>query len=552
MKPKKPNRLPSFVVLPSLLFGLIPILSAQGLAPDDPAISGNLQLWLRDAAGTFDEGTGIWADSSGQGNDAETIGEINVTGLQTWLAPTLGTTSGGGLSNDDLPAVHFAADVNDLMGTPGLNGNLGMANLTIFAIYNITNLGGNPNLTRPLGIGSISATQTNPGDHVNLSTDPSVRKDNGNVGAGQYSQPFPTGSLLIRSTRLNPSSIDEWFNTDGTPTKVLSIAGVSYTTSVDRFYLGDLRGGNDTVPGFGVATARSDFDIVQVLFYNSALSDDQIAGVNEWLANNLVPQNRLALTDVSRDDATGEFTISWESAHGELYNLRSETDPSSDPGIWPIFEDKMDIPATPPVNTLSVPYSADPKRFFVVESFPVPPTSVYSEDFEGGAAGWTTGVDPADTDMNTAWELGTPSNAVFGGPPTAQSGTTCYGTNLTANYGISSNTWLRSPAIDLSAATASATVTFQQWVDMDAFDNLDRGTVRVLDAVGLPGTVTELGVVQADITGLGALDWVAFSADLPAAALGQSIVLEFIFESDPDDFADASGWYVDDLEVTVR
>ena len=125
--------------------------------------------------------------------------------------------------------------------------------------------------------------------------------------------------------------------------------------------------------------------------------------------------------------------------------------------------------------------------------------------------------------------MGTPSNALFGGPPTAQSGTNCYGTNLTADYGISSNTWLRSPAIDLSAATASATVTFQQWIDMDEFDNLDRGTVRVLDAAGLPGTVTELGVVQTDITGLGALDWVAFSADLPAAALGQSVVLEFIF-----------------------
>jgi hypothetical protein len=86
--------------------------------------------------------------------------------------------------------------------------------------------------------------------------------------------------------------------------------------------------------------------------------------------------------------------------------------------------------------------------------------------------------------------------------------------------------------IDLSTAIA-ATVVFQQWVDMAAFDDLDRGTVRVLDVSGLPGS------------------WVEFSVELPAAALGQSIVLEFIFVS--DDFADfdQSGCYIDDAMVTI-
>ena len=37
---------------------------------------------------------------------------------------------------------------------------------------------------------------------------------------------------------------------------------------------------------------------------------------------------------------------------------------------------------------------------------------------------------------------------------------------------------------------------------------------------------------------------------LPLAALGQSIVLEFVFVS--DDFTlEASGWYIDDLLITV-
>jgi len=295
---------------------------AQELVPDDASISANLKLWLRDAANSFDDVAGTWTDSSGNGNDATTIGEVNVTAPQTFVAPTLVTTSGGNFSVDDIPAVHFATDVNDLLGTPGLNGDAGMDSLTIFAVYNITTLGGNPNLTRPVGIGSIAATQANPGNHVNLSSDPSVRKDNGNVGAGQYTQAFPAGSLFIRTTRLSPAAIDEWFNTDGTLSNVLNVLGSSYITSVDRFYLGDLRGGAEPVPGFGPAISPSDFDIVQVLFYSAALSDEQIAGVNEWLGNNIasaVPGGGLAITTIDYNPNAAAATITWNSKPGREY-----------------------------------------------------------------------------------------------------------------------------------------------------------------------------------------------------------------------------------------
>jgi hypothetical protein len=77
--------------------------------------------------------------------------------------------------------------------------------------------------------------------------------------------------------------------------------------------------------------------------------------------------------------------------------------------------------------------------------------------------------------------------------------------------------------IDLSTALA-ATVGFQQWVDMDAFDDLDRGTVRFLDVSGFPESGVE------------------FSVGLPATALGQTIVLEFIFVSDDFVDFDQSGW----------
>jgi hypothetical protein len=62
--------------------------------------------------------------------------------------------------------------------------------------------------------------------------------------------------------------------------------------------------------------------------------------------------------------------------------------------------------------------------------------------------------------------------------------------------------------------------------------------------------VTELGVVQAEISGFNLNSWVEFTAELPAAALGKSIVLEFIFVSDMDAFV-ASGWYIDDVVVTI-
>ena len=49
-------------------------VSAQELAPDDPSISGDLAVWFRDAAKTFDPDTGTWADSSGNGRDAVPVG----------------------------------------------------------------------------------------------------------------------------------------------------------------------------------------------------------------------------------------------------------------------------------------------------------------------------------------------------------------------------------------------------------------------------------------------------------------------------------------------
>ncbi|MFP6859556.1 MAG: LamG-like jellyroll fold domain-containing protein [Roseibacillus sp.] len=294
--------------------------------------------------------------------------------------------------------------------------------------------------------------------------------------------------------------------------------------------------------------------IDEVSLWKTALSAEDV----ERLAGGVTVAELLNPTrlDVNFTRNGNDLVIDWASQAGMRYNLRSETDPSSaDPVEWPIYDGNGEIMATPDRNTLTLPFPADAERFFVVQEFPAPPVTLFEENFDGADPGWTTGFDAADTAMNTAWALGAPSGAATG-PGAANSGTNCYGTNLTADYGLSSNTWLRTPPgeIDLTGATG-ATVVFQQWVDMDPFVDPntgfgDHGVLRVLEASGLPGTVTELGVVQAEISGFNLNGWVEFTAELPAAALGKSIVLEFIFVSDMDAFV-ASGWYIDDVVVTI-
>ncbi len=158
----------------------------------------------------------------------------------------------------------------------------------------------------------------------------------------------------------------------------------------------------------------------------------------------------------------------------KTYLLRTSSDLAADFATW----DSVNVPGSvenngvfeiatsAPLNLHSIVRPGDPVRFYRVEEYPLPPATVFEDNFDGADQGWTTGFDASDIAMNTVWEMGDPFGGPATGPAAANSAPNCYGTNLTTNYGISSNTWLRSPAIDLTTATG-ATVTFQQWVDMD-------------------------------------------------------------------------------------
>jgi hypothetical protein len=232
------------------------------------------------------------------------------------------------------------------------------------------------------------------------------------------------------------------------------------------------------------------------------------------------------------------LTLRWESKGGKLYNVRSVVDPSSaDPIDWPIFELNEDLGATPPENTLTLVKPADGQRFFVVEEFNAPPVSVFSDDFESGAVGWTMGNDGV---AGTDWQLGVPTN----GPGAANSLTNCFATNLDTDYDLDANVWLRSPAIDLTGA-GGATLNYANYVDVEG-QTFDFGAVVVLDATDNSFLATLFDPVDGVSGG-----WIEVSKSLPAEALDKMIKIEFRLISDDFDGSNLPGWFIDDFEVTV-
>ncbi|MDE0596734.1 MAG: hypothetical protein OSB65_15965 [Roseibacillus sp.] len=242
---------------------------------------------------------------------------------------------------------------------------------------------------------------------------------------------------------------------------------------------------------------------------------------------------------VSSADDGATLDFSWNSSGSEVYSIASTDDPAGnpDPNSWSLVPGFENIAATPPLNLTSIPKPAEALRLFKLIAAPVPP--LFFDDFESGQGGWTTGVD--DAFGNTRWELGTPNGT--SGPLTGADGSlNAFSTNL-GDYGGDSDIFLRSPDIDLPGATAACLV-FEHYRDADGF--ADVGTVRILKASDL----SELQVIDPDVFLLD-LDFVSFSADLDAAVLGETITIEFRFQSNPglDGF---SGWSIDNVEVILK
>lgn len=268
-----------------------------------------------------------------------------------------------------------------------------------------------------------------------------------------------------------------------------------------------------------------------------ALGDVANGGLAAFL---MIPSLGPAVTlDIEASGA--DLIFRWDSKAGKRYDLLSHTDLSVDPSTWPVVAGAEDLVATPDTNTLTITRPGGPVRFYSVREEDIPPTLSLEDDFESDL-GWSVGANVGDTG-STVWQRGAPAV----GPSTGADGSaTCFGTNIQAMYGSDTDIYLRSPAIDLTAAgITSATLTMQHFIDTDL--GADIGTIRVLDASAL----TQLGAdVATGLEGLGE-DWEQFPATaLPPEALGKTVILEFQFIADGS--ANFSGWYIDNVAIEVK
>ncbi|MDB4491467.1 LamG domain-containing protein [bacterium] len=273
------------------------------LAPNDPTLEANLVTWLHSPDANFDEATGVWADSSGKGNDAVPAADLGYTA---------GVLSSGDLFGLPVSTLKFTADAMDLMIVENTNGGQGLENLTIVTVYKRTMIETNAGLVRPVGFGSFINGDL--ADNFDLATDPSIRKDNGQIGSGTYTVEHPDDAFLIRIAQMSASGLNEWFNVTGELEHALVDAGVPYITGTDSFYLGDLR-----------VSDGADIGIAEVAVYNSALTESQImglaAGVLDGIGNGMTGEGAPEVTGVSRSAAGVSLALPEGTTYDIEYSL---------------------------------------------------------------------------------------------------------------------------------------------------------------------------------------------------------------------------------------
>ena len=229
------------------------------------------------------------------------------------------------------------------------------------------------------------------------------------------------------------------------------------------------------------------------------------------------------------------FSFSWVSSPGKLYQVHRSN------AVNGPFDSIAEVTADGDLTTFADPAPVANNAFYQVAN--VPPAPIFEEDFETGAAGWTT-QDLGES--GTLWELGKPTN----GPGEAHSPTRAYGTGLAKDYGDYTDVYLVSPVIDLTGLD-NARLEFWSYRDCEpAFEGelTDACQVWILDEDG-----EYLNDVPIWIRGGEAKQWRLEKGKIPAEALGQKIRLEFSFSSDGgQDNGPQAGWFIDDVTITTK
>ena len=229
------------------------------------------------------------------------------------------------------------------------------------------------------------------------------------------------------------------------------------------------------------------------------------------------------------------FSFSWVSSPGKLYQVHRSN------AVNEHFDSIAEVTADGDLTTFADPAPVANNAFYQVAN--VPPAPIFEEDFETGAAGWTT-QDLGES--GTLWELGKPTN----GPGEAHSPTRAYGTGLAKDYGDYTDVYLVSPVIDLTGLD-NARLEFWSYRDCEPAvegELYDWCQVMILDEDG-----DWLVDDPIWIRGGEAKQWRLEKAKIPAEALGQKIRLEFNFSSDGgQDNGPQSGWFIDDVTITTN
>ena len=229
------------------------------------------------------------------------------------------------------------------------------------------------------------------------------------------------------------------------------------------------------------------------------------------------------------------FSFSWVSSPGKLYQVHRSN------AVNGPFDSIAEVTADGDLTTFADPAPVANNAFYQVAN--VPPAPIFEEDFETGAAGWTT-QDLGES--GTLWELGKPTN----GPGEAHSPTRAYGTGLAKDYGDYTDVYLVSPVIVLTGLD-NARLEFWSYRDCEpAFEGelTDACQVWILDEDG-----EYLNDVPIWIRGGEAKQWRLEKGKIPAEALGQKIRLEFSFSSDGgQDNGPQAGWFIDDVAITTK
>ena len=250
--------------------------NAAELPPNDPSISDSLVSWLRTADRNY--ANGVWTATTGP--NLESVGDAgdgdfyDIPELSTWN-PEDGYFLG---AITEASGVMFSADISDLLVAPMVNQGEPFDELTLIGVYQTT---GNTDRTRPIGIGSRSEDGSVLGNAFNLSSDASLRYDNGN---NQTDPTLHLPDLTFRAGVLSDGLVSDYLDGELITDEAVPGGNFQGETRNDDLYIGDVRGGiNDGFAG----TDPHDIFIAEVIVYNAALAEEQIVGIGEWLLANL-------------------------------------------------------------------------------------------------------------------------------------------------------------------------------------------------------------------------------------------------------------------------